>query len=66
MVYVKDFIHPESMTDEQLKHLCVLAHHVYGSIDLAGRCIEQLVKRGVVPSNGLQVYVNRLNAVDPF
>ena len=33
MVYVRDFRHPEAMTDGQLKHLALISHCVYGSYD---------------------------------
>lgn len=61
VVYVKDFIDPVSMTDEQLKHLCLLMYHCYSSVDLSGRCIEILEKRGAVPG-GLARYIEFLNA----
>ncbi len=50
MVYVRDFRHPEAMTDGQLKHLALISHCVYGSYDLTIRCLSLLEKRGV---NGL-------------
>ncbi|MGR4880181.1 FkbM family methyltransferase [Streptomyces sp. LARHCF249] len=48
VVYVRDFGHPESMTDEQLKQLALVGHHVYGSTDLAYHCLRQLSLRKVV------------------
>jgi hypothetical protein len=33
IVYVRDFTHPDVMTDEQLKHLGLIAHHCYRSFD---------------------------------
>lgn len=60
VVYVKDFIDPVEMTNEQLKHLCLLMHHCYGSIDLSGRCLELLEQRGVIHS-GVSRYVAHLN-----
>ena len=47
MVYVRDFRHPETMTDEQLKHLALISHCVYGSYDLTIRCLSFLEKRGM-------------------
>ena len=61
VVYVKDFVDPVAMSDEQLKHLCLLMHHCYGSIDLSGRCLELLEQRGVI-SNGIVRYVQYLNS----
>jgi FkbM family methyltransferase len=48
IVYVRDFSRPESMSDEQLKHLALIAHHCYGSVDLALRCVMLLEQRGVL------------------
>ncbi|WP_300559030.1 FkbM family methyltransferase [Limnohabitans sp. Rim8] len=61
VVYVKDFIDPIKMSDEQLKHLCLLMHHCYGSIDLSGRCLEVLEQRGAI-DNGVSRYVTHLNS----
>jgi hypothetical protein len=44
---VRDFGHPEAMTDEQLKQLALLAHHVYESTDLAYHCLSTLSARNV-------------------
>ncbi len=48
IVYVKDFTKPESISDEQLKHLALIAHICYRSFDLSIRCIAILEERGVV------------------
>src|SRR5262252_4960304 len=39
LVYVRDFSSPENMTGEQWKHLAMIAHHCYGSIDLVMHAI---------------------------
>jgi FkbM family methyltransferase len=62
MVYVKDFVQPVTMDNEQLKHLCLLMHHCYRSFDLSARCIDLLQQRGAMPSDALQRYVDHLNA----
>ncbi len=62
VVYVKDFVHPSGMSDEQLKQLSLIMHHVYQSHDLSARCIQCLIDRGVLPRNSLQRYVDHLNA----
>ena len=62
MVYVKDFVQPVAMDNEQLKHLCLLMHHCYRSFDLSARCIDLLQQRGALPSDALQRYVDHLNA----
>lgn len=61
VVYVKDFVDPVTMDDEQLKHLAMLMHHCYASFDLTGRCIDLLQRRAAVPAGTLQRYVDQLN-----
>lgn len=56
IAYVRDFFHPAGMTDEQLKHLALIAHHCYGSLDLALRCVQLLEERGAVPTGTLRRY----------
>ena len=62
IVYVKDFVNPVSMSDEQLKQLSLIMHHCYQSHDLSARCIQCLVDRGSLPSESLQHYVDQLNS----
>ena len=62
MVYVKDFVNPDGMSDEQLKQLSLIMHHCYQSHDLSARCIHCLVDRGALPSESLQRYVDQLNS----
>jgi FkbM family methyltransferase len=57
VLYVRDFLHPDAMSDEQLKHLALVAHHCYRSIDLAANCLYHLVDRKALPSDTLQRYV---------
>lgn len=56
LVYTRDFTRPELMSDEQLKHLALIAHVCYGSFDLASLCIEQLIRRGTLPQDSLAQY----------
>jgi FkbM family methyltransferase len=56
IVYVKDFTKPESISDEQLKHLALISHICYKSFDLSMRCIAILEERGVVPSGSVAQY----------
>ena len=56
VVYVRDFSRPDAMDDEQLKHLALVAHHCYGSIDLAMRCLMLLARRGRVAQDAGQRY----------
>lgn len=60
IVYVRDFGHPESMTDEQLKQLALVAHHVYGSTDLAYHCLSVLVTRNAAAPDAPNRYLAML------
>lgn len=57
VVYVRDFTRPDAMTDEQLKHLALIAHDCYGSFDLAANCIHHLVRRRAAPADALNRYL---------
>jgi FkbM family methyltransferase len=65
IVYVRDFTHPDVMTDEQLKHLALIAHHCYGSFDLALRCVGLLQDRRSVGAGSDQRYKEIVNAIIP-
>jgi hypothetical protein len=60
VVYVRDFAQPDVMTDEQLKHLALIAHHCYGSIDLTLRCVVVLEERQVLETGSAQRYLSLL------
>lgn len=57
IVYVRDFSRPDAMTDEQLKHLALIAHHCYGSFDLALHCVKLLEDRGSLEPVAQQRYL---------
>ena len=57
LVYVRDVSRSAAMTDEQLKHLALIAHHCYKSIDLALRCLLLLEQRGTLPAGTQQAYL---------
>ncbi len=61
IVYVRDFIHHDSMDDEQIKQLALVAHHCYKSYDLAMKCIEILVTRSSIDSYTLDSYVKLID-----
>jgi FkbM family methyltransferase len=48
IVYVRDYIKADAIDSEQLKHLAIIAHHCYGSYDLAMNCIHHLARRNEV------------------
>lgn len=60
VAYVKDFGRLEELTAEQLKHLALLAHHVYASPDLAVRCLVQLLDDGAVDGAVVPAYAEAL------
>jgi FkbM family methyltransferase len=62
IVYVRDIARPEPMSDEQLRQLALIAHCVYGSFDLALRCIVLLEARQAMPAGSQQRYAALLNA----
>lgn len=64
IVYVRDFSRPERMSDEQLKHLALIAHHCYRSFDLALRCVMALERRGAVGTGTQQRYLASLASGD--
>ncbi|HEX5958699.1 MAG TPA: FkbM family methyltransferase [Hyphomicrobiaceae bacterium] len=51
IVYIRDIIHPEPMSNEQIAKLALIGHLVYGSPDLAARCIIELQRRKAVEPN---------------
>jgi FkbM family methyltransferase len=60
LVYVRDFRQPEGLDAEQLKQLALIAHHCYGSFDLAVRCLYLLEQRGELPAGGRDAYLRGL------
>lgn len=60
VVYVRDFTKMDAMSDDQLKHLAMIAHYCYGSTDLAVRCLVWLAKRGAVAEGSAQKYLSSL------
>ena len=60
MVYVRDFSAPENMTVEQWKQLALIAHHCYGSYDLALKSIVTLIGLGALPADANSRYLATL------
>lgn len=63
VVYVRNFTQPESMTDEQLKHLAIIAHHCYLSFDLATNCIFHLCRRKAIASDSVERYLALISSL---
>ena len=58
MVYVRDFTDSDQLSHEQLQHLALVAHHVYGSSDLAHFCLLALARRSLVQQDGPAAYLD--------
>jgi FkbM family methyltransferase len=57
IVYIRDLVHPDGIDDDTLRRTAYLAEVVYDSVDLAVRCILELVKRGKLPEGAHLAYV---------
>jgi len=66
VVYVRDFMQPEKISSEQLKHLAIVAHFCYGSFDLAANCIHHLVRAKAVQENASELYLAELQKPEPL
>jgi hypothetical protein len=62
VVYARDFTRPQNMDGEQWKHLALIAHHCYGSIDLAHRAITAATELGVLRPEAPAQYLNILRS----
>jgi len=60
VAYVKDFAKLHELDAEQLKHLALLAHFVYGSPDLVVRCLLQLVADRAVDERVVAAYAESI------
>ena len=58
MVYVHDFMRPDSIASDQLKQLAIIAHHCYRSYDLAMNCIFHLVRRKDIAADAMLRYAS--------
>jgi hypothetical protein len=62
---VRDFSRPENMNSEQWKHLALIAHHCYGSYDLALKALVTLAGMGLVPADASKRYLASLPSRKP-
>lgn len=65
VVYVRDFMQPEKMSSEQLKHLAIVAHFCYNSFDLAANCIHHLSRAKAVQEDAVAQYLAELQKSKP-
>jgi FkbM family methyltransferase len=62
IVYVRDFTDENSMDEEQLKHLALIAFHCYGSFDLSMHCLQKLIVRKAVDADAIDRFIGALKA----
>ncbi|MGJ8604685.1 MAG: FkbM family methyltransferase [Marivita sp.] len=60
-VFIRDLLDLETVSDERLKHLALLADGCFGSFDLVVRCLSHLVDRGTVTEADCQAYFAHLD-----
>jgi len=64
-VFIRDFSDPEVYSNEQLKHLALLADSAFSSYDLSLVCLEELIKRGVINAGKLDIYIDHIPMIEP-
>jgi FkbM family methyltransferase len=57
IVYIRDIARPDLLSDEQLKHLALVAHYCYRSFDVAAHCLNLLMQRSALSANALKTYL---------
>ena len=62
IVYVRDFTAKENMSAEQWKHVALIAHHAYHSVDLAARAVSMAAELGAAPPDAIHTYYASLKA----
>jgi FkbM family methyltransferase len=65
LVYVRNFTRSDDLDGEQWKHLAMVAHHCYGSADLALRAVMAATDCGAVPKDAAQSYLGILGTPKP-
>lgn len=62
IVYVRDFSRPDALSNAQLMHLALIAHHCYHSHDLTMHCLWLLCQRDALETDVQKRYVDILKA----
>ncbi len=57
IVYIRDIIHPDTMSDLQIRKLATIAHVVYDSPDLVIRCLAELQNRKACDQQAVDQYM---------
>jgi len=61
VVYVKDFRHPDRLSDNQLRQMALIADACYNSCDLALYCVTILQKRKATTPDAAETYLALIN-----
>jgi FkbM family methyltransferase len=62
IIYVRDFTKQALMDDEQFKHLALVAHHCYQSLDLVVHCLARLAGRNAIASDAVAQFITSVRA----
>lgn len=57
IIYVRDYTHPDRLSEDQLRQLFRLMHFVFASPDVALRCVQELVRRKAAPADSVEVFL---------
>lgn len=57
VVYIRDVRHMDSLSDDQLRHMALIAHVCYDSRDLSLRCLVALQSRSAVAEDAVTRYL---------
>jgi hypothetical protein len=63
LVYVRDFGRPANLDGEQWKHLALIAHHCYGSIDLTLHAVDCAARLGAVKAGAGEEYLRLVRSL---
>lgn len=64
IVYVKDIARLNKVQPEKLKHLALLSHYVFRSLDLVNLVIRELEQLGVAKNGAMQAYLKSVTPVE--
>jgi FkbM family methyltransferase len=59
VVYIRDVRDMDTLSDEQLRHMALIAHVCYGSRDLSLRCLMALQTRKAVAEDAVTLYLTQ-------
>ena len=62
IIYIKDPLALEDLSDSQLQKLAVLSHFCFSSVDLCVHFVSELASRGAIPNTKVAEYRNHLTA----